>query len=217
MASFRTDRGLDRLVNFSDAAVAIAITLLVLPLVDIATEIGHKNATVATIFTANWGTFLAFAISFVVIARFWVVHHRVFEFVRDYNQVLVWMNFLWLASIVFLPFATNVLSLAPGNQPGVYALYIGTLTVTSAAMLLTEWVLVRNPGLLREGVEGELRLSSSAIATVLFAVALVLAVLVPRVGMLWLLILLFSGLLQAVIDKWRGREKRPLPIAERRD
>ncbi len=207
MASFRTDRGLDRLVNFSDAAVAIAITLLVLPLVDIATEITHEHQTVWDLFIANWGTFLAFAISFVVIARFWVVHHSVFEFVKDYNETLVWLNFLWLLSIVFLPFATNVLSLAAGNNPGVYALYIGTLIVTSASMLLMEVVLTRNPGLLREGVEDGLRLTSSTVATVLFVVALVLAVLVPSVGMLWLLILLLSGPIEALYDRLTRRDE----------
>ncbi len=206
MASFRTDRGLDRLVNFSDAAVAIAITLLVLPLVDIATEITREHTTVWSLFIANWGTFLAFAISFVVIARFWVVHHRVFEFVRDYNGALVRLNFLWLASIVFLPFSTNVLSLVGGKNAGVYALYIGTLIVTSSSMLLMEIVLKRNPGLLREGVEGSLRLSSSAIATALFAVALVLAVLVPSVGMLWLLLLVLGGPIRALLDRWSHRD-----------
>ena len=207
MASFRTDRGLDRLVNFSDAAVAIAITLLVLPLVDIASQIRHAHPTVWGLFLANWPTFLAFGISFVVIARFWVVHHRVFEFVRDYNPTLVWLNFLWLASIVFLPFATNVLALASGSNPGVNALYIGTLIVTSASMLLIEFVLTRNPGLLREGVEGGLRLTSSVVATALFVVALVLAVLVPTVGMLWLLLLLLSGPIEALYDRWTHRDR----------
>ncbi|WP_345762604.1 TMEM175 family protein [Diaminobutyricibacter sp. McL0608] len=207
MASFRTDRGLDRLVNFSDAAVAIAITLLVLPLVDIAAQISKTHPTVWGLFLAHWPTFLAFAVSFVVIARFWVVHHRVFEFVRDYNPTLVRLNFLWLASIVFLPFATNVLALASGTNPGVNALYIGTLIVTSASMLLIEFVLTRNPGLLREGVDGGLRLTSSAVATALFVVALVLAVLVPKVGMLWLLLLLLSRPIEALYDRWTHRDR----------
>ena len=44
MTRFRTERGLDRLVNFSDATVAIAITVLLLPLVDIALEIEQDVA-----------------------------------------------------------------------------------------------------------------------------------------------------------------------------
>ncbi len=108
---------------------------------------------------------------------------------------------------MFLPFSTNVLACWPVGQPirTSIALYIGTLIVTSASMLLMEVVLKRNPGLLREGVEGGLRLTSSVIATVLFAVSLVLAVLVPSVGMLWLLILLLSGPIEALYDRWSQR------------
>jgi hypothetical protein len=69
-------------------------------------------------------------------------------------------------------------------------------------MLLIEVVLTRNPGLLREGFEGGLRLTSSAIGTALFAVALVLAVLVPSVGMFWLLLLLLSGPIQALLARF---------------
>lgn len=134
----RTGRGLDRLVNFSDAIVAIAITLLVLPLVDTASDIGRL--TLAGFARENIGGLLAFAISFAVIARFWVVHHRVFEWVADYSTAIVWANFLWLAAIVFIPFAANLLSEIDGDRPDVYALYIGNMLISSLAMLLIEYL-----------------------------------------------------------------------------
>lgn len=200
MATIRTDRGLSRLVGFSDAAVAIALTLLVLPLVDIAPEIA-KPGGVGTLFTEHWSAFLAFAISFAVIARFWVVHHRVFDWVAGYTPSIVWINFVWLASIVFLPFATNVLSYSPTNDRGVYALYIGTLILTSGSMLLMEVVLKRTPDLLRPEVQQDLDVSQSAIATGMFVVALILAVVFPIVGMFWLLLLLLTAPVRWVIAR----------------
>jgi uncharacterized membrane protein len=200
MATIRTDRGLSRLVGFSDAAVAIALTLLVLPLVDIAPEIA-KPGGVGRLFIEHWSAFLAFAISFAVIARFWVVHHRVFDLVSGYTPLIVWVNFVWLACIVFLPFATNVLSYSPTNDRGVYALYIGTLFLTSGSMLLMEVVLKRTPELLRRGAQQELDVSQSAIATALFVVALILAVVVPAVGMFWLLLLLGAGLVRRLVRR----------------
>ena len=64
MTRLRTERGLDRLVNFSDATVAIAITVLLLPLVDIALEI--EKLSLGDLFARNLGTIIAFAITFAV-------------------------------------------------------------------------------------------------------------------------------------------------------
>ena len=60
-----TERGLDRVVNFSDAVVAIAITLIILPLVDLAQE--HDDGSVVAFFGHNWTGLAAAALSFVVV------------------------------------------------------------------------------------------------------------------------------------------------------
>ncbi|MFS2073970.1 TMEM175 family protein [Curtobacterium sp. CT11-133] len=48
--------------------------------------------------------------TFWVIARFWTLHHQVFEHVRSYNIRVMQLNFVWLVSIAFLPFAANLLN-----------------------------------------------------------------------------------------------------------
>ncbi|WP_182112525.1 MULTISPECIES: TMEM175 family protein [unclassified Actinotalea] len=207
----RTDRGLDRLVNFTDAAVAIAITLLVLPLVDVVTD--GEQRTVAELLTQEAGTFLAFAISFVVIASFWVGHHRVFEHLQDYSRAMLWANFLWLASIVLIPFTTQLLADDGTDVPAVNALYISTMIVTTGSILLIEWLAVREPELQRAEVRGSLTLRNGAVALGLLLVALVLAVVAPRVGMFWLLLLFLADPLARLTGGRRGRDAGAAPEA----
>jgi uncharacterized membrane protein len=190
MAVFRTDRGLDRLVNFSDATVAIAITLLILPLVDAATDVGELS--LGQFVDENWWELFAFLVSFVVIARFWVVHHRVFEWLEGYTPPLVWLNFLWLATIVFIPFTANVLSNSEGHQAAVYALYIGNMLVATLAMQAMGIYMQRTPGLAREDAREGMDATRGWSTSILMALALVLAVLVPTVGMFWLFVLFLS-------------------------
>lgn len=203
MPGIRTDRGLDRLVNFTDASVAIAITLLVLPLIDLVTD--GQERSVASVLAQEGGTFLAFAISFVVIASFWVGHHRVFEHLQDYSKAMLWANFLWLASIVFIPFTTQLLADEGTDDPAVNALYISTMVVTTGSLALIEWLAVRDPELQRPEIRGTLSPRGALVALGLLLVALVLAVIAPAVGMFWLLLLFLSNPLNRLARRGRRR------------
>lgn len=209
MAVIRTERGLDRLVNFSDATVAIAITLLILPLVDASGDLGSD--TIAEFVGDHLGALLGFAISFVVIGRFWVLHHRVFEWVQDYSNAIIWANFLWLASIVFIPFATNLLATSDSGRGDVDAVYIGNMIVASGAMALIEISLNRHPELLREDARDKIDVLRGVAPSILLAVALVLAVLFPHVGLWWLLLLFVEGPLYRIlvrVFRRRGSQRR---------
>ncbi|WP_348789457.1 TMEM175 family protein [Leifsonia sp. NPDC080035] len=209
MAVMRTERGLDRLVNFSDATVAIAITLLILPLVDAAKDIGHQSF--GDFFSENFWELLAFVISFAVIARYWVVHHRVFEWVESYDGRLVWLNFVWLATIVFMPFTANVLSNSNGERAEVDALYIGNLLAISLSMQAIGWVLAHSPGLVREGARDSMDSTRGWSAIIIIGVCLILAVLVPSVGMFWLFLMFLSEPVHLLLRRLAGRPSQTTP------
>ena len=202
----RTPRGLDRLVNFSDATVAIAITLLILPLVDVANQISTHPAR--EVLESHAATLAGFAITFVLIGRFWLIHHRVFELVDGYTYALVRVNLFWLCCIVFLPFAAKLLSNSPGNDPLIYGIYIGAILLTNASMSLMEWLILRGPHLLHPDCEGQLGLFQSVVTTGLILVALLLAVLVPVVNM-YALFLIFAGRPINILRNRLRARKRP--------
>jgi uncharacterized membrane protein len=199
MAQIRTERGLDRLVNFSDATVAIAITLLILPLVDAASQIGNTPFG-DFVYDQMW-EIVAFAVSFAVIARFWVVHHHFFEGVRDYNQGIVWFNFLWLFAIVAIPFTANVLAAGAGERPDVYALYIGDMLLATVATRLMGGVLYRHPELMTDEARENIDKTRGIAEVIIMTVALVLAVLIPEINLFWLFLLFLAGPVHALLHR----------------
>jgi uncharacterized membrane protein len=144
----------ERLVFFSDAVVAIAITLLALEL-PLPSAPGGGPPTSATSnhdflvsLQANADQYIAFLISFVVIAAHWRGHHWVFRYVRSVGPILRW-NMLWLLFIVVTPFATRVLNEAGGFQVR-FILYAAVQVLASASFLAILWGIRRND-LLRDG------------------------------------------------------------------
>ncbi len=97
----------ERLVFFSDAVVAIAITLLAL---ELPVPEGTTNAEVLTAFGEHRDEYIAFLISFAVIATHWNAHHRLFAHVTALGGRLGLWNLLWLFAIIVTPFATRVLT-----------------------------------------------------------------------------------------------------------
>ncbi len=97
---------IDRLTFFSDAVVAIALTLL-------AIDLPLPNATTREELFSFVGhalpEYLAFLVSFFVISRFWRGHHRVFRYVSDTTDRLLTANGFWLLAIILMPYATRLI------------------------------------------------------------------------------------------------------------
>lgn len=185
------------MVTFADAVVAIAITLLVLPLVDLVPK--GDGTSVGDLLSDHAGELGAFALSFVVIARLWRVHHRIFERVGGYDTRLVSLTMAWLITVVFLPFPTELLGAQ--YDDGVSALYIGTLLASSLALGATDAWVTAHPELELEEARGLVADEPRWTGTILIAAALAVAVAVPSAGM-WPLLLLF---LTRPIDALRRR------------
>lgn len=107
----RKEFQLERLILFSDAVFAIAITLLVIEIKipeiskDLLTEKALLDALKHLI-----PKFVGFLISFLLIGQYWIVHHRMFGFVTNFTERLVWLNILFLLTIALMPFSTGFYS-----------------------------------------------------------------------------------------------------------
>lgn len=179
--------GFTRLINFTDAVTAIAITLLILPLVDEASSIGNLGP--GAFLAENVYGLFAFGLSFVVISRFWLGHHRMYEQVIGYTPGLIGANLLWLLCVVFLPFPTELLNTADRGDPLTNGLYIGTLSVASGSSLVQQLIISRTPAIRAPGT-GPVPVLPLALLLALMLAALVVSILFPAIG-LWALLLLF--------------------------
>jgi uncharacterized membrane protein len=127
-------RELDRIVFFSDAVFAIAITLLVLDIH--VREIPERlvDEQLPGRLLALWPKYLSYVLSFVVILMYWMAHHITFRAIKRYDRTLIWLNSLFLMCIAFLPFPTSLLGEYGDNQLAV-AIYAASVAV--ARLLLT--------------------------------------------------------------------------------
>ena len=115
-------RATERVITFSDAVIAIAITLLALAL-----PVPGGNLTNGQFLHAmrqDWPDYFAFLISFVVIGNQWAAHRRVFRYVGRMAGWVGRLNMLWLLMMVLTPFAARMLagSGALGVRFAVYTL-----------------------------------------------------------------------------------------------
>jgi uncharacterized membrane protein len=196
-----TERGLDRFVTFLDAVVAIAITLLVLPLAD---AIGTgASRELASLLTDEAGRFGAFFLSFVLIARLWLAHHRIVESVRTYDTAFLLVNIAWILTIVLLPFATQVAGSYP-PEPLAVLIYIGTVTLNSACLSAISLLIWRRPVLQRNVGGAPLPPRAALVTTGALVVALLLGTLFRSVNY-WALSLL---LVTSPIESWLRRTQR---------
>lgn len=144
-------RSFERLVNFSDAVVAVAVTVLVLPIVDIAAPSGDQ--TMWDVITANSGQLVAYVVTFYVVIMLWLVHHRLFTLIDGYDTFIFAANTVWLISLAFLPWPGNMIEDVDSFASGVGALYFGCMALNTAMMTLMMRHVRRTPALVAPGIE----------------------------------------------------------------
>lgn len=124
---------LERLILFSDAVFAIAITLLVIEIKVPEFEHGVTQDMLLHAMKEKWPDFIGFAISFVVIGQFWTNHHKLFGYIKDYNGGLLWLNLLLLLWIALMPFSTY-LNMKYGNLDFTWFWYCTNLTMIGLSL-----------------------------------------------------------------------------------
>jgi uncharacterized membrane protein len=129
--------GLERIVFFSDAVMAIAITLLALnlrvPELDSA-QVAQLPARLA----AMGPSFMTFVISFLMVGIYWISHHRYFGYFRSYDTRLILLNLLFLFFITCMPFLASLLG-RYSSVPLVLVIYSLAIAALGMSMALIWW------------------------------------------------------------------------------
>ena len=192
--------GPERLLAFSDGVVAIALTLLVLPLADLVPDRVEQGQSALPLLTENLTLIGSFLLSFVVIGRFWMVHHQLFDRVRHTTRALVWLNLAWLLTVVVLPFPTEMAGVYR-DDPFTLRFYVATL-FASSVLLSIMTVVVARAGAAGPGFRHQ---PTTFVTPALLLVVLATTLVWSRAGYSLLFLLFLGPLVETVLRRRIGR------------
>ncbi|SIM66025.1 TMEM175 family protein [Micromonospora cremea] len=201
-----------RLVAFSDAVFAIAVTLLVLE-IQPPEDFGHLLRGLG----ALWSSYLAYALSFLLIGQVWVNHHVMFDRVRHVDREVLFLNTLLLMVIAFLPFSTSLLAGALRAEQGLRTAVVvyGATLWTAAALFNIIWAHLRRAKLLDPSL-GPLGVRAIgrrfALALVWIGSGILVGAFVPIAG-----VAIIAGFLPAYYLPIRGEYGEGNKASDRRD
>src|SRR5260370_42083933 len=89
----------NRVETLVDGVFAIAMTLLIFNIKVPELPGGGKDPDLNRRLLALWPQFTSYAITFVMLAIYWVGHHNQFHFIRRVDRSLLWLNILFLMTI----------------------------------------------------------------------------------------------------------------------
>jgi uncharacterized membrane protein len=123
----------DRLCAVADGVYAIALTLLVLDL-KVPVVPGITNPQLTTDLLQQLPNFVAYVIGFLVVAFFWIGHHRLFQSVILCDEWALLLNLAHLLFISLTPYAASLIGHYEGDR-------VATI-VFSANLGLASWSLI---------------------------------------------------------------------------
>jgi len=199
---------LERLVFFSDAVVAIAITLLVLELRLPATLSSPDDAGFGRALLGVLPMLFSFAFSFFLVGIYWYAHHRIYRHIRNWDGTLVAHNFHFLFWIALLPFAVMVMGRFGGLR-GAVIVY----AVIQFMVGIAQWMLWRHATVGHRLVDPHIDPRIVRLLTVrsltlpgIALLSIALAFVAPRIWMAWWAYALAWPALRLMMGRFGVRE-----------
>jgi uncharacterized membrane protein len=195
--------GKNRIEALTDGIFAVAMTLLVLdikPPVHLRFETSEALVDHLSVLEHS---FVMYAISFVVLAMFWLGHHLQFHFVRHVDRRLLWINLVFLLLAVVVPFSTNLVG-DHGHLQLPVVLYAVNLLVLTLLLFLQLRHLAARPHLIAPDLTPE-AIAHLHRQLLLFGVVPVVSIAAsfysPRLGMYLYVLLAVPAFLPGRIDR----------------
>lgn len=140
--------GSERIQSLTDGIFAFAMTLLV---INIDLPQAPKNVIepllLGKYLISLRPDFTHYALSFILLALFWVDHHQQFYYIKKINRKILWINILNLLFVALFPFSTSLMG-DYSDQPVAAVFFISNLLVIGL-FLYWNWTSVTLcPGLL---------------------------------------------------------------------
>ncbi len=203
----QSELGLERIVFFSDAVMAIAITLLAIDLRVPEISAVAARAELPARLNAMTPRFVSFVVSFSVVGIYWTSHHRYFSYIKRYDATLILLNMVFLLFIALMPFVAGLLG-QYAYLPLAVTVYAAAVAATGSAMSAVWWYASYNHRLVDENLDMEFVRARNRVALVvplLFLVSIPFALWRPPVAMaVWWV----SPLISVGIVWLSGRRRR---------
>ncbi len=148
---------LERMVLFSDAVFAIAITLLIIEIKFPELPENYKESlNLFAMFEHTLIEFLGFFVSFFFIGMSWARHLKLFRYLKAYDGRVIVYNLLSLFFIVAFPFVASGITKVRPSFMFPMVIYLGNLMFMSLTnFLLSHYIFKQNPSLSMLGHEAE--------------------------------------------------------------
>ncbi|MCX6009650.1 MAG: TMEM175 family protein [Chloroflexi bacterium] len=172
-----------RIEALADCIFAFAMTLLVLTLT--LPDATQTKLSLSQLLVGQWPKFFNYALSFVLLAIFWIVHHQQFHMIHRTDRGHIWINIGILMFVALMPFSTDVAG-SYGDETLAELVFSANLMILGLLFLLNWWYACRNhrlvdPDLSKESIARGIR--RSCITPVVAAISMVLSFFIPRWGL----------------------------------
>ena len=136
-----------RLEAFSDGVIAIIITIMIfdIKMPELKAEI--TNEVIFSAFRNLIPKILAFSLSFLVLAIFWINHHALFDQIPHTTPKVIWANVFLLFVMSFIPLPTAFLAAHP-FLPAASMFYGGLMCLNSFGFLVLRRTIEHSENLL---------------------------------------------------------------------